>query len=115
MADIGRLAPWLVPYARYLLDVAAYNGLRVAVTSTVRNRAQQELLYQRYLQCRRNAGTTCLPAAPPGHSDHELGLAFDLVVNGDYHSPQQAQLGAFWQSLGGRWAGSADPVHFYVR
>lgn len=117
MADVGRLAPGLVPYARYLLAVAEYNGLRVQVTSTLRTRGQQELLYQRYLQCRANnpGKATCLPAAVPGTSDHELGLAFDLVVNGDFNSSAQAALGRFWESIGGRWAGRADPVHFYVR
>ena len=116
MADVGRLAPGLVPWARYLLAVAEYNGLRVQVTSTLRTRGQQELLYQRYLQCRANTPgkATCLPAAVPGTSDHELGLAFDLVVDGSFHSPGQVALGRFWQSLGGRWAGAADPVHFSV-
>lgn len=109
------LAPELVPWAEYLLEVAAYNGLRVQVTSTRRTRAQQAVLYQRWLQCRARGGRgTCLPAAVPGTSDHELGRAFDLVVNGDFRGPGQRALGEFWRSLGGRWAGDADPVHFSV-
>ena len=113
MPSVQLLDPRLRPWAQYLLEVAAYNGLRVQVTSTLRTRAQQTVLYQRSLECSRRGGRgTCLPAAPPGTSDHELGLAFDLVVNGDFKSPEQAALGRFWQSLGGRWGADADPVHF---
>lgn len=110
MADLKQLHPALVPWAEYLVRVAEYNGLRVQVTSTRRTAAQQALLYQRSQAC----GGGCLPAARPGTSAHELGLAFDLVVDGDYRGRNQARLGAFWRSLGGRWAGDADPVHFYV-
>ena len=106
---IDDLQPWLVPYARYLLDVARYNGLNVTVTSVRRSRAQQQHLYDRWRR-----GVTDIPAAPPGSSLHEHGLAFDLVVNSDYRGPAQAALGRFWQSMGGRWGGAVDPVHFYV-
>ena len=99
----------------YLIAVAQYNGLRVQVTSTLRTRAQQQLLYERYLRCRAAGGRgDCLPTAPPGQSGHEQGLAVDLVVNGDYHGPAQAALGEFWRSLGFKWLGPSDPVHFSV-
>jgi LAS superfamily LD-carboxypeptidase LdcB len=114
MPSVTQLDPQLAPWARYLLDVAQYNGLRVQVTSTRRTRAQQELLWQRYQACGRSGGGGCLPAAPPGSSAHEHGLAFDLIVNGDYRGPAQEALGRFWEGLGGRWAGAADPVHFGV-
>lgn len=108
MASVGELQPWLIPYAQYLLNVAAYNRLAVQVTSVRRSRAAQARLYQRYL-----AGLSSLPAAPPGHSLHELGLAFDLVVAGDWRGPSQAALGAFWKRMGGLWS-PKDPVHFWV-
>lgn len=114
MPRVSDLDPALVPWVEYLLRVAQYNGLRVAVTSTRRTRAQQQVLHQRYLQCQRSGSRQCLPAAVPGTSDHEVGRAFDLVVNGDYRGPHQRALGEFWQSLGGRWAGDADPVHFSI-
>jgi LAS superfamily LD-carboxypeptidase LdcB len=115
VASTATLDPGFRPWVEYLLRVAEYNGLRVQVTSTLRTRAQQIVLYQRWLQCSARGGRgTCLPAAPPGTSDHELGLAVDLVVNGDFRSAAQASLGAFWQSLGGRWGGAVDPVHFSV-
>lgn len=113
MASVAQLDPALRPWAEWLIRVAEYNGMRVQVTSTFRTTAQQTVLYQRYLQCSERGGRgTCLPAARPGTSDHELGRAFDLVVNGDFRSPAQAALGRFWESLGGRWGGSIDPVHF---
>lgn len=113
MASTALLHHEFRPWVEYLLRVAEYNGLRVQVTSTLRTRAQQTVLYQRYLQCAARGGRgTCLPAAVPGTSDHELGLAVDLVVNGDFRGASQRALGEFWRSLGGRWAGDADPVHF---
>lgn len=115
MTSLQGLHPGLRPWIEYLLRVAQYNGLRVQVTSTLRTRADQARLWQRYQTCVKSGGHSCLPAAPPGSSDHELGLAVDLVVNGDYRGAAQEALGRFWESLGGRWAGSVDPVHFYVR
>lgn len=109
MASITELQPWLVPYARYLLDVAAYNRLAVQVTSVARSSTAQARLYERY-----RAGLSDLPAAPPGRSLHEHGLAFDVVIGGDYRGASQAALGAFWKSMGGQWT-PKDPVHFYVR
>lgn len=108
MASVRDLQPWLAPYAEYLLDVAAYNRLTTQVTSVVRSREAQANLYQRWLN-----GLSDLPAAPPGTSLHELGLAFDLVVSGDYRGPSQAALGAFWKRMGGLWS-PKDPVHFWV-
>jgi D-alanyl-D-alanine carboxypeptidase len=113
MASLSTLDPQLRPWAEYLVRVGEYYGLRIQVTSARRTAAQQASLWNRYQTCQREGGR-CLPAAPPGTSDHERGLAFDLVVGGDYHSAAQRWLGQVWQSWGGRWAGNADPVHFSV-
>lgn len=104
------LQPWLQPYADYLLRVAIANGLRVSVTSVFRSIQKQDVLYQRYQR-----GLSDIPAAPPGRSWHNYGLAFDLVVDGDYRGSSQTALGRFWQSMGGVWGGSRDPVHFGVK
>lgn len=109
MATTSSLNPQLKPYADWLIRWAQSQGYRIQLTSTRRSREQQALLYQRYQR-----GLSSLPAAPPGTSDHEHGLAFDMVVNGDYHSPAQGVVGEMWRRMGGRWAGSADPVHFAV-
>lgn len=113
MASVRELVPELVPWAEYLLRVASSQGWRVSVNSVFRSRARQTVLYQRYLQCRARGGRgTCLPAAVPGTSDHELGRAFDITVNGNMWGPEQRALGQLWQSWGGRWGGERDPVHF---
>lgn len=102
------LQPWLEPYANYLLDVAVYNGFKPIVTSVFRSLQQQETLYDRFKR-----GLSDLPAAPPGKSKHNYGLAFDMVITpGDYRSPAQQAVGRFWESMGGRWGGMVDPVHF---
>lgn len=90
-----------------LIAVARANGIEVKVTSTVRSRRTQLRLYNDYL-----AGRSRFPAAPPGKSKHERGLAFDLHVR-----PESAltPLGELWESWGGRWGGRfRDPIHFEV-
>lgn len=102
------LIPQLRPFADWLYDVAAFNGLQPHVTSVRRTFQDQAVLYDRYRR-----GLSDLPAAPPGYSKHEYGLAFDMVVAPGYHSAAQAALGALWNRIGGKWY-SADPVHFEV-
>jgi D-alanyl-D-alanine dipeptidase len=101
--DAG-LHPSFAPYARYLVDVARANGLGPVVTSAYRSYSQQAVLYRRFL-----AGQSSLPAAPPGRSKHQFGLAIDVDL------PQNRQylaaLGRWWLSIGGGWFPS-DPVHF---
>jgi len=78
----------------------------LTITSTVRSGRDQDFLWRRY-QKGLSGG---LPAAPPGHSAHEYGWAFDAVV-----SPVEYQVavGRAWENLwGGKWGGSKDPVHF---
>ena len=95
------LQPWLQPYAQYFYDVLRRAGLEPRVTSVFRSPQQQQVLYERYLR-----GESKLPAAPPGRSKHQYGLAFDLVCS-DF-----AAAGQFWQAMGGRWGAERDPVHF---
>lgn len=98
------LQPWLRPYADWLLSAAPYAGATsVRVTSVRRSRAQQAQLYKSYL-----AGRSSFPAAPPGSSKHEYGLAFDMVTE-----PFSAldTLGVWWRQLGGEWS-TTDRIHF---
>jgi len=58
-------------------------------------------------------GATRFPAAKPGESLHQQGLAFDLVV-----TPMEAlgKLGLLWESWGFYWGGRHnDPIHFEYR
>jgi hypothetical protein len=103
--SIRALAPGLQPYAYALVDTAAQSGWAPRVTSTRRSRREQSFLYRRFL-----AGLSNYPAAPPGRSAHELGLAIDIIV-----TPYEAlnELGSLWESWGGRWGGRGkDPIHF---
>jgi len=101
------LQPFLRPYAEWLLSAAPYAGANtVRLTSVRRSRAQQEQLYKNWL-----AGRSRFPAAPPGSSKHEYGLAFDMVTE-----PFSAltTLGAWWKQLGGEWS-ATDPIHFAAK
>jgi hypothetical protein len=99
------LQRWLVPAATRLVNIAAAAGLSPRVSSARRSHAQQALLYRRFL-----AGQSRFPAAPPGSSTHELGLAFDLWVNDE---SQLTDLGHVWEQMGGVWGGHFhDPIHF---
>lgn len=95
------LNPTLATIKRNLPGVARSLGFSARVTSGYRSRASQTRLYKRYL-----AGLQPYPVAVPGTSDHEKGLALDVV------STDTPQLVALLTSVGLRWAGEADPVHF---
>lgn len=98
----GGLQPWLRQYAYYFYDWLRQQGVNPRVTSVYRSRGKQRILYERYMR-----GESELPAAPPGKSKHQYGLAFDIVTD----NPQLA--GEAWKYMGGKWW-SSDPVHFEV-
>lgn len=105
--SLSLLQPFLQPYASWLISAAPYAGAKsVRVTSVWRSRAEQQQLYNNYL-----AGRSSFPAAPPGSSKHELGLAWDMVTE-----PFSAlnTLGAWWTSIGGEWS-KTDPIHFAAK
>jgi len=111
MADLRTLHPQLAFYARHLLTYGKTFDGRLVVTSARRDRSKQARLYQKWL-----SGESTIPAAPPGDSLHEHGLAFDLArVGMDPHAdPLLSWLGRVWTHWGGRYGGTADPVHFQV-
>ncbi len=101
--SLSTLDPRFAPWARYLVDVLTAYGYRPTVTSTRRSSSEQRTLYARYV-----AGASAYPAAVPGTSQHEYGLALDIA----FPDPSwAASAGAWWRSLGGRWSPS-DAVHF---
>jgi len=112
MADLQTLDLRLAPYAKYLYRIGKYNDGRLVVTSARRSAAKQQRLYNDWIR-----GVSRIPAAPPGRSLHQLGLAFDLARIGKdpLGDPLLAALGALWESWGGRWGGQRDPVHFQPR
>lgn len=109
MPSLARLDPRFRGPAKRFFAYARrlYPGL--VVTSARRSYKEQLHLYQRYL-AGQNDG---LPAVPPGTSDHELGMAFDMArLNVDpLKDPALVELGKVWMRWGYRWW-AGDPVHF---
>lgn len=90
------------------LSQAVYDaGGSTTLTSTIRSQREQSFLWDRYQR-----GLSALPAAPPGHSAHEYGWAFDMVVS---PSEWQFDVGSLWTSWGGAYGGKRDPVHFELK
>ena len=79
MISLSGLAPQVRKAAAYALQFARAENIPVRVTSTRRSLKDQRDLYNNYL-----AGRSQYPAAPPGSSAHEFGLAFDSVVPAAY-------------------------------
>jgi len=63
------------PYAEAALRWARLYGVTPTITSVHRSSAEQARLYANY-----KAGRSRYPAAPPGRSLHEYGLAWDSWV-----------------------------------
>lgn len=110
------LHPDLQPYAEWFVQQLVGAGLNPQITSVRRSTAKQAALYAAY-----KSGKSRLPAAPPGTSKHEKGLAFDLVIPSlrglsvKQMTARMLPIGQLWESMGGRWGGRFnDPVHFEV-
>jgi len=104
--------------------LTATPGIRIDVTSTTRTVEKQQELYNKWIA----RGKTGLPAAPPGASAHELGMAIDFTIS-DIATRQILARGSsskqVWQQYrvgelaiqaglrwGGDWAGGQyDPIH----
>lgn len=113
MPSLRELKQHLRPTAEELVATARSLALEAGlppprVTSVLRTQVEQTRLYAKFL-----AGESELPAAPPGTSKHELGLAFDLATQGidPWDDELLPVLGAMWNEAGGTWRPS-DPVHF---
>jgi hypothetical protein len=106
-----RVQPTADAFIRFLEQ----HGVRVTVTSARRDASEQRKLYDCYRRtgcsnCRRGPG--CFPAAPPGRSTHDRGIAMDLHLD----PPVYSQAGAIWKRLGFTWGGDFDdPIHFDFR
>jgi len=112
VADLRTLHPGLIPWAKWLYAVGKFNDPLLVVTSAYRSPQHQTKLYNRWI-----SGQSKIPAAPPGRSLHQYRLAFDMArIGKDPLSDHLLnQLGALWESYGGKWGGVRDPVHFQVR
>ena len=97
------------PYADWLVNVGRQYDSRLVVTSGRRSRSKQARLYAAW-----RSGKSKIPAAPPGTSLHQYGLAVDMARIGvdPLNDPLLNYLGALWRHYGGTWGGARDPVHF---
>ncbi len=127
MASLSTLDPDLRPWAEEFYRLAHQVVPGLVVTSARRTWFEQFRLYVKYLEEKGgNVGRPMLgwslgqeepkkviPAAPPGTSAHEHGMAFDLArLNVDpWKDEFLPRLGAIWIRIGGIWR-SSDPVHF---
>ena len=112
MSTLNDLHPQLVPWAKWIYQLGKSYDPRLVVTSARRSPAKQARLYDKWRR-----GESAIPAAPPGGSLHEYGLAFDLARIGKdpLTDPLLNWLGRVWEHYGGRHGGQRDPVHFQPR
>ncbi len=112
MASLRDLHPDLVPWARWIYSLGKSYDPLLVVTSARRSAAKQQRLYDAW-----RSGESRIPAASPGRSLHEYGLAFDMARIGKdpLNDPLLDWLGQVWTSVGGRHGGKRDPVHFQPR
>lgn len=104
MPDLMRVNHEVLARVQAMLRDARAAGFRSTITSGYRTVAEQRRLYEA-----RQRGEHPLPVAPPGCSEHNWGVAVDLVTE----IPAR-ELEAVARYYGLRWAGPADPVHFGV-
>lgn len=113
MASTRDLDPRFQPYADMLVDYLHALDARFVITSSRRTADQQASLYQRMLE-NKAAGRPYYTTLPPGKSQHERGLAIDIVrIN---VPPREDDIlhdiGPKWRAAGGVWGGENDPIHF---
>lgn len=82
-------------------------GITVTTTSTRRTFSEQIDLFNKF-----RAGKSQFPAARPGTSTHEFGIAVDLVPKTPFALPGVVIIMA---RHGFKWAGARDRVHFTYR
>jgi hypothetical protein len=105
------------PFVRDFLLALAKLGIHSRITSGRRDRATQVRLWNAY-----RSGRSKFPAARPGTSIHETGLAFDVILQHivppsrpPYPHPYEVA-GRIWEGLGLTWGGRfRDPIHFDFR
>lgn len=105
MNGIQSADPRIARYFAAIFQLASRINPRAYVSSVKRGEKTQRELYQAYV-----SGRSKYPAAPPGTSKHERGLALDI---GGLQPAELRYLGRVWKSWGGRWGGDfRDPIHF---
>ena len=100
---LGLYEPWR-QWCDWMLTYLDQRGFDPIVTSGRRTYGEQQRLYSAYL-----AGRSSLPAAPPGRSAHNYGLAIDVWAG----NGQQGAMMNVLRSFGGELvAGDAPHVQY---
>ncbi len=105
MTPQHRLLPEFARAVDEVFAAAEDEGIGILIVSTYRSSAEQSKLHRAWIR----RGKTGLPAAPPGQSFHEFGLAVDFATD-----PPDAleRVGEIAEDFGLRWGGRFnDPVH----
>lgn len=112
---IATLNPAVQSLARQFILLLNAKGIDAKIISGYRTYEEQAVLYDKF----KRGGPV---AAPPGYSNHNFGLAFDIGIfkDGKYleESPLYAKAGAIGEELGLLWGGfwsSGDEPHFEFR
>lgn len=95
------------PYFK-LVAAAAQAGILIAINSGFRSYPEQKALYDGYKKGLPGYNT----AAPPGGSNHQNGVAFDIDVHGNFESPEYGWLRANATSFGFLRTVSKEPWHW---
>jgi peptidoglycan LD-endopeptidase CwlK len=111
------------PYARALVSAAREQGVIIKILSGTRSYEEQAELYRKH-----KAGGPL--AAPPGRSNHNFGIAFDIGVFTGSTDPEKAKAyqpesgaydlvgglaGTIGLSWGGHWKSKKDKPHYELR
>ena len=91
---LNSLQPYMV-----LVAAAASNGVSIAINSGFRSYPEQKFLYEGFIKHLPGFNT----AAPPGRSNHQNGIAFDLRVGGGDGDPVY------------EWLKKNGPAHDFIR
>ena len=102
MASTSGLQPHVKRGLRVLLDALRGLGYSATYTSGYRSTSKQAQLYAAW-----RAGKSPFPAAPPGTSEHNYGLAVDVVTDAPDAIKRLAA-----DVAGLVWFGPTDAVHF---
>lgn len=110
----------LRPHAEAPIRFAESLGFRVTVTSVYRSERKQRALFENFQACQARGvypsstslrpGYSCRwPAAKPGFSAHNYGLAWDSTIEDPQRRYDQGTLDGWWVAVRRWWGWEVDP------
>ncbi len=101
---LNGLSPYFKPWIEFLVDFASQQGVTVTVISGHRTLDDQR-------RAAAQAKAAGRPAAAPGKSAHNFGLAVDLMGGVNSSSAEHEWLMDVWKAMGGSFY-KGDRPHF---